>query len=169
MSDDVLAYPLDHTSSLERPRALDTILYGGLAAGALDITYALIFSGLRGVSPSRVLQFIASGLLGRAAFGGGPATALLGLLLHFLIAFILAGIYYGASLYLPALVRRAVVCGLVYGVAVYFVMNYVVLPLSATPKLNQFPLASFVGGLLIHAFGVGLPIALFARRSARAS
>lgn len=167
MSDNAIAYLVAGTASPARPRAVNTILYGGLVAGVLDITYALIASGVRGVSPTQVLQFVASGLLGRAAFAGGRAPAALGLLLHFLIAFIIAAIYYGASLRLPTLLRRPLLWGPLFGVAAYFVMNYVVVPLSATPKPSSpFSLASFVSGLLVHAFLVGLPIALFARRSA---
>jgi hypothetical protein len=151
-----------------RPRAFQTILYGGLIVGVLDALDATIFSWLRGVSPTRVWQFVASGLLGRASFSEGTKTALLGLLFHFLIAFILAAIYYGASLYFPALVRRAVLWGLLYGVAVYFVMNYVVLPRSAAPPL-RFSLASFLNGLIGHALLVGLPIALVARHSQKSN
>ncbi len=142
-------------------------MYGGLAVGVLDALDAIIFFGLQGVSSVRIFQHIASGLLGRASFNGGSATVLLGLLLHFLIAFVLATIYYGASLRFPALIRRAVMCGLLYGVTVYFVMNYLVLPLSAAPKVSDSP-AIFLNGVLGHALLVGLPIALFARRSAKA-
>lgn len=152
--------------TLRRPRAFESILYGGLVIGVLDALDASIFNAVRGVSPVRVWQFVASGLIGRASFGGGLKTAALGLLLHFLIAFVLAGVYYGASLYLPMLLRRAVSWGLVYGVAVYFVMNYVVLPLSAAPPLS-FSVASFINGVVGHALLVGLPIALIVRRAAR--
>jgi uncharacterized membrane protein YagU involved in acid resistance len=151
-----------------RPRAFQTIIYGGLIVGVLDALDAMIFSGLRGVSPSRVWQYVASGLLGRASFSGGMKTAVLGLLIHFLIAFILAAIYYGASLYFPMLLRRVVLWGLVYGAAVYFVMRYVVTPLSAAPPLS-FSVASFLNGLIGHALLVGLPIALVARWSQKSS
>lgn len=147
-----------------RPRAFQTIIYGGLIVGVLDALDAMGFSGLHGVSPSRVWQFVASGLLGRAAFNGGMKTVALGLLIHFLVAFILAAIYYGASLYLPVLVRRAVLCGLLYGAAVYFVMRYIVTPLSAAPPLS-FSVASLLNGLVGHALLVGLPVALVARHS----
>jgi hypothetical protein len=90
------------------PRALEVILYGGLVVGVLDGLYAVVFNGLRGVSPIRVFQFITSGLVGRSAFSGGVTTFLFGILLHFLIAFTVAGIYCGASLLLPMLIRQAV-------------------------------------------------------------
>lgn len=152
-----------------RPRAFETIVYGGLVVGVLDITDAIVFWWVRnGVSPTRILQSVASGLLGDAAREGGWATALLGLLLHFLIAFAVAAVYYGASQRLPQLVRRAVLSGLAYGVAVYFVMTYVVLPLSAFPqRASSFALAPFLNGIIGHALFVGLPVALIARRSAR--
>lgn len=113
-----------------------------------------------------MLQSVASGLLGRSAYAGGLPTAALGLGLHFFIAFVAAAVYFGASVKWPLLVRRAAPCGLVHGIAVFFFMRHVVLPLSAfQPGPFSWPL--FVNGLLIHAFGVGLPIALVARRSAR--
>ncbi|HKP72144.1 MAG TPA: hypothetical protein VJT82_04345 [Pyrinomonadaceae bacterium] len=166
MSDSIPTNSVDNASRPTRPRALQTILYGGLVVGVLDFFDATIFSGLRGVSAARVWQFVASGLLGRASFDGGMKTVIVGVALHFLIAFVLAAIYYGASLRFPALLRRAVLWGLVYGLAVYFVMRYVVTPLSAAPPLS-FSVASFLNGTIGHALLVGLPIALVARRSRR--
>ena len=100
---------------------LRATLCGGLTAGALDIADALIFHGARGVAPWRVLQAIASGLLGREAFSGGAWTATLGLGLHFLIATSAAALYALASLHLPVLVRRPWLCGSAYGLVVYAV------------------------------------------------
>jgi hypothetical protein len=147
-------------------RARDAILWGGFSAGVLDIVDAFVMSAMAGVMPNRVLQAIASGLLGREAFQGGLATAALGLVLHFVIAFGAATTYYAASLKLPVLTRRWVICGLAFGLAVFFFMQHVVLPLSAfriSPNRSLFP----VNGLLIHALGVGLPIAFFTWRSTR--
>jgi hypothetical protein len=143
------------------------LLYGTLAVGVLDLLDALVFFGLRGAQPVRVLQAIASGLLGRAAFGGGAAAALLGVILHFFIAFCVVAVYLAASRRIPALARHAFVFGPLYGLAVYAVMNGVVLPLSATtPVSGPRPLPVLVNGLLIHALGVGLPAALAARAAA---
>jgi hypothetical protein len=79
------------------------LLVGGLTVGVLDGLDALIFFGLRGVAPARVFQGIASGLLGRSAFAGGMATALLGILLHFFIAFAVVTLYHVAARRLPGL------------------------------------------------------------------
>jgi hypothetical protein len=122
-----------------------------------------VFFGIRnGAAPLRILQSIARGLLGPAAFEGGLATAALGLFLHFFIAFVVVIVYYLASTKLQLLMRRPVLCGMLYGVMVYAFMNLVVLPLSAAGR-PTFVTGVVVNGLLIHMFGVGVPSALFAR------
>ncbi len=169
MSDVTYTHSVADADSLARPRALDTILYGGLVVGILDGLFALIFYGMiLGVPRLRIFQSVASGLLGRAAFEGGLKTFLLGVLLHFIVATCIAAVYYAASLKLPILIRRAVVCGLIYGLIAYLVMNYVVIPLSAI-GLRPFSLRVFLPAFIAHAFLVGLPVALLARRSAKAN
>jgi len=138
------------------------VAYGALTVGVLDGLDAVIFFGLRGASPQRIFQAIASGLLGRASFQGGVATALVGVVLHFTIALAIVPVYTLASRRLPALVRQPLVWGPVYGVAVYLTMNLVVVPLSAAAHGPR-SLAVVINGVLIHIFGVGLPSALFAR------
>ena len=83
------------------------------------------------MAPSRILQSIAAGLLGRASFQGGAATAALGLVLHFFIAFGIVGTYFVVARAVPALTRRPFLTGPLYGLVAYGVMNYVVVPLSA--------------------------------------
>ncbi len=139
------------------------LLFGTLTVGVLDILDALIFFGLRGVAPVRILQSIASGLLGREAYQGGLPTAALGMLLHFFIAFVVVAVYYLAGRRLSFLASRPWLFGPLYGLLVYAVMNLVVLPLSAAVTGPPPAGAVLVNGLLIHAFGVGLPSALFAR------
>lgn len=156
-------------NAVGQPRARDTILYGGLTAGVLDITDAVVTSLLVGSSPVRMLQYIASGVLGPRSYEGGAATAALGLLLHFTIAIGAATVFFLASRRLPFLIRRPVISGLIFGLCVFFVMNLVVKPLAGLPGLwVQVPAWHLlVNQLAIHMFGVGLPIALFASRSAR--
>lgn len=140
------------------------LVLGTVTVGTLDILDAFIFNGFRGVSPGRILQFIASGLLGREAFAGGAATAALGLLLHFFIAFVVVAIYLLASQRLPILARRPFALGPLYGVLVHLIMHYGVVPLSAVTRApGPMPLASVINQLLIHALGIGLVTALFAR------
>ena len=157
------------TAARSRARArwfAHAIVTGGVAAGLLDILAAFAYRGAYGVSPTRVLQGIASGLLGPAAFQGGPATAALGLLLHFVIALGAAVVYYIASRAFPVLARRPVPCGLAYGVAVHAFMNLVVLPMSRV-NFRTPPLQFHLVMIAIHMVCVGLPIALAVRRSVR--
>jgi len=140
------------------------VLIGGLVVGGLDLLDAIVFFGLRnGVPPVRIFQSIAAGVQGRAAFSGGVPSAALGILLHFFIALVIVGVYLVASRSLPVLIRHWIVCGILYGIAAYFFMNYVVIPLSATAR-GAFAWPVFVNGLAIHMFGVGLPAAWFATR-----
>jgi len=150
---------------MRRHPAVFAILVGGLIAGAIDITYALGFSAWRGVPPTRLLQSVASGLLGSPAFQGGTATAALGLLLHFLLMLIIAAIFYFASTRLRSLVARPVLWGALYGFVVYWVMNLVVLPLSAFPSAVKFVPIAVITSLIVHAFGIGVPIALASRKA----
>jgi hypothetical protein len=85
-----------------------------------------------------------------------------GFLLHYFNAFLIVSIFYAISRMIPFLRRQPIVSGIVYGISVYFVMNYVVIPLSATTR-GAFVAPVFVNGILIHALGVGLPSAWFAR------
>jgi hypothetical protein len=143
------------------------ILVGGLTAGVLDISAAVAQNALRGVPPARILQSVAAGLLGRAAYAGGASTALLGLALHFGIACTAAAVYYAASRRMPFLLRRAVLAGMLYGIAVFFVMNRIVLPLSRFPGGQAgFNLATALPQIAIHMVCVGLPIALAVRHYA---
>src|SRR5687767_3773239 len=107
------------------------VLYGTLAVGILDLLDAFVFFGLRGAAPLRILQSIAAGLLGRAAFAGGWRTALVGGVLHFFIAFVIVVVFLLASRRLRILTRHPVAAGLIYGAAVYLVMTFVVVPASA--------------------------------------
>jgi uncharacterized membrane protein YagU involved in acid resistance len=150
----------------KNPNALLALLWAGFACGVLDLTAALVVYGFFGLKPMRLLQGIASGLLGAKAFSGGLATAMLGVLCHFLIAFGAAAVYLMASRVLGFLVEHAVVSGILYGVAVYFFMNRIVLPLSAAAK-RPFSLQMMLVGVVIHIFCVGLPIALSVRRFSR--
>lgn len=139
------------------------LVWGGIFCGVGDLLFAFVLYGLKGATPLGIMQSIAGGLLGRAAAqSGGLPTALLGVVLHFIISFGASAVYSFASLRFHTLTKHAVTCGLLYGVLVFFFMNMVVLPLSAyharafPPPLTPIP-------ILGHMFIVGLPIALAAR------
>lgn len=142
------------------------IAVGGIAAGVLDIVYAFTVYGLRGVGPLTILQSIASGLLGREAFRGGEATAALGAALHFGMTTAMAAVFVMVSLAWPGLRARAVQWGMIYGGAIFLVMNYVVVPLSRANGTGP-PPELYAAGFVVHVLLVGLPIALIARRYLR--
>jgi hypothetical protein len=137
------------------------IAAGGLIAGTLDLTQAFILFG------RRVPLVVAGGLLGRQALHGGAATYVLGVLLHFFIAFSVTAIYYAASRRLVFLKEHPLVCGLFYGIAVELVMGYIVLPLSALQDRGPYELHDVLQGLIVHMVLVGLPISFSVRRFAK--
>jgi len=142
------------------------VIAGGLLAGALDITYACLFWAIKAdLPPTRIFQSVAAGLLGKASFEGGAATAALGLSLHFFIACTMALTYYFVSRRWTVLVRRPVPLGIAYGLLLYVVMNFVVVPLSAASAGSRDP-TWIALTVAVHAFLIGLPIALFASRAA---
>lgn len=149
------------------PRAADVILGGGLAAGALDIVNAMVFWSLyAGTKPVQILQSIAAGIQGKAAFEGGAASAALGLGLHFFIMCCMAAVYWLACRRWPWMLARPVAAGVAYGLATWAAMNYAVVPLSRASPPPFIP-AWFVDSLLAHILLVGLLFAFLARRSAR--
>ncbi|HSD33386.1 MAG TPA: hypothetical protein VLB49_15815 [Gemmatimonadales bacterium] len=151
--------------ALPRSRSLTLVLAGGIVAGGLDIVYAIVFWAVkRGVPAQRILQSVAAGLLGPASFQGGTPTAALGLALQFFIAITMAVTYYLVARRWPLLVQRPVWCGLGYGLMLYGVMNYVVVPLSAAGSGSRDPVWVILS-ILVHMVLIGLPIALFTRRA----
>jgi hypothetical protein len=147
--------------------AVRTIAITGLIVGAMDITAASIQAVSRGATVTRLLQFVASGLIGQQAFQGGVAIAALGLALHFVIAFSLVAVFYVASRRIAFLRRQAAISGLIYGLIVFAIMNLIVLPLSAAKPRHS--LTADLIQIGIHMFVIGLPTALLIRRFSAAN
>jgi hypothetical protein len=140
------------------------VAVAGLLAGLFDIVFAFVFYGSQGAGPELILRFIASGILGRSAFAGGYAPVALGALLHFFIALCAAALYWSVSRRYPLLVRRPLACGALFGIMVYSVMHFIVLPLSRIgfrlPSLHD-----AIGELFSHIVLFGMVIALGAARA----
>lgn len=147
-------------------RAAGWVVLGGAVGATFDIVYAIGFTSWRGIPPERLLQTVASGLLGKAAYDGGWPTAWLGLGLHYAIVIVAAALFYAVARRWAWLREEPITAGLAYGVAIYGFMNFVVLPLSAYPYPLRFPLLATATGLLAH-MAVGLSIALITRRAHR--
>jgi hypothetical protein len=133
-------------------------------AGALDIGDAIVTTLLHGHSVEKMLQGIASGLLGKAAGHGGLGSAAFGLGLHFAIMLAMVAAFVLAATRLPTLTRRPVVWGLLYGIGLYLVMNMIVLPLRFHPPAQPFDAIAFANQIFANTCLVGLPIALITAR-----
>jgi hypothetical protein len=167
--------------------ATRAILFGGAAAGVLDIGYAFVVYGplSYGLTPVQVLQSVAAGWIGRdASRAGGLTTAALGLATHFMIAAIMAAVFVAAATRIKVLTAEPIVAGLLYGLMLYVAMNHVVVPLSAAHASGHFATSlaeaaerlqtalsalrpkdpwQLAGTIFTHTVFVGVPIALAAR------
>jgi hypothetical protein len=146
-----------------------TVFIGGTIGAALDLAFALAFAAFNGLPPAGLLRLIASGLLGKPALAGGPATAALGLALHVLMSYAWAALFAigfpAAVRRTPVLARRCIPAGCAFGVIVFLSMRLIVKPLSAFPfPVNWKPLSSALD-LLSHMFLFGVPIAMAAARA----
>ena len=144
------------------------IVWGGLIAGAMDITAAFVETAVSGRSPVWVLQSVASGILGANSYKGGFGSALLGLLIHFFIAFVWCSLYFFASRSLNFLRTQPIISGLMYGVVVYLFMYGIVMRLTFHRNFLT-PASGVIIAVLTHIFCVGLPISLAVWRFSKSS
>jgi hypothetical protein len=144
-----------------RPRLVFPVLVGGTIAGTFDLICAFLTYGIG------VPKGIAGGLLGRGAINGGAGVYILGVFLHFFIAFSAALVYNLAGRRLEFMHPHFILCGLLFGMAFYLVMILVVLPLSALHSVAPRAIHDLIQGLLVHMILIGLPIAWAARRFSR--
>jgi len=131
-------------------RTASTIVVAGLVAGTIDIGAACAINSL---DPVVILHAIASGLIGKPAFTGGMPSAALGLALQWAMSMLIAAIYLGVTAAHPARRRRWVTTGILAGIVIFAVMNYLVVPLSAAPFRPRLTvhglLTAFTAGKLI--------------------
>jgi hypothetical protein len=143
-------------------RYAQQVLYGGLIAGTLDIGAACLLNG-RG--PKIILQAVASGVLGKASFRMGMPAAALGLVLQWAMSMLIAAQFVAGWSSLSIVRRNWVASGAAYGVVIFFVMNFAVVPLSAAGFTIKFSAATFIENMLAMIL-FGLIIAFFGRDSA---
>ncbi len=139
---------------------LSAIFLGGIIAATIDIGAASLISSR---NPAFIMQAIAGGLLGKASFNGGIGTVILGAVLQEVMGVLIAAIYVMFGKSITGLLRRWTLSGLAYGVVIFFVMNYGVLPLSAwksAPHFTSLKFAENMAAMLLF----GLIVAFFARR-----
>lgn len=139
-----------------------TIAWATLVAGTLDILSAFVFAG----AVVSVLRTVASGPFGNA-IAEGPAGAALGLLTHFAIMAVMVMAYVLAARRLPALNRYWPLAGLLYGLALWLVMYWIVLPLRWSSYQTPHEALAIAKQLFSHCILVGLPIAWITRQRVR--
>jgi len=144
---------------------------GGIITGLLHIvTQVGVVYGLLLKNPFIVsLQYVASGAMGDAAYAGGLTTALLGLILEFVITIIIAGIFIFSAGRITLLQKNVIVGSLLYGFGVFIVMNFIVRPLSAARALPAPPMWLLIEIVLEHILLIGLPLGILVRRNANAN
>jgi uncharacterized membrane protein YagU involved in acid resistance len=140
--------------------SIRTAVYAGLLAGTIDIGAA---SAINAAAPDRVLRAVASGLIGRAAAHGGPWVPILGMVLQWAMSIVIAAVFLAAAAKAPILLRRWIAAGIAYGVIIFFVMNYVVVPLSAAAFKVHFSPLSFAENMAAMLL-FGLIVAYVGRR-----
>jgi len=148
---------------------IGAVVGAGLLAGLLDMVWVCTLWSSLGVTPKRIFQAVASGWVGNdAAVAGGWTTAALGAASHFGITVAMAYAYYLVATRVPALVRRPVLYGALYGIVMWFVMIHVVIPLSAAPADQSAPWAWVLwANIAAHMFLVGVPCAFGAKWALR--
>ena len=151
------------TDHSRKPFAV-AVLTTGLIAGTLDILAAMTSAYIqRGMSPERLLQYVASGLFGTDAFNGGATMALTGLVMHFMIAISWTLLFYLLYPWLSILRKNKILAGIVYGAFVWVMMNRVILPFTAIPKAPFNPVSALIG-MVILMLMIGMPNAFFAAK-----
>ena len=156
------------TTAVRPPRASLPLVVvgGGLLVAVFDAVFACTWWAIAaGVGPMRILQSIGAGLLGEASFAGGWRSVAIGAAAHGFIAICMVGAYVFAAARLPVLVRQPLRWGAAYGLFLYALMNFVVVPLSAAPR-NDLPVAWVAASVVVHVL-IGIACALLARRAFR--
>ena len=151
---------------------MSRFLLAGAVVAVLDISFAETYWVIIRAATTypRVLQTIASGLLGKSAYLGGADTVMLGAILHVAVAYGWTAVFLLAARRSRAFGRvlasryGAVKTGFPFGVMVWLVMDLVVTPLSHA-KPTPVGSAWFLVSLLWHPIGVGLPMAVVLRRN----
>ena len=157
------------TSLATRNSLLRLSVIGGIITGLLHflVQIGIVFGLILKTPIISSLQYVASGAMGDAAFTGGLATALLGLVLDFIMTTIMAGVFILSVDRIPLLRRHVIPGSILYGFGVFIVMNLIVLPLSAAPALPAPPLWLLIELVLQHILLIGLPLGILVRRNTR--
>jgi hypothetical protein len=146
-------------------KVLSAILFIGFIVGTLDAIAASLYSyGFTGSTPDKVFRYVASGFFGLKALSGGLAFAAWGLVFHFIIATSWSGLFYLVYPKVRFFGSAKYYSGIVYGVFIWLMMNFVVIPMSNVQVSFHFT-ARTVVMIMIHMFVIGIPISLLTSNS----
>jgi len=136
-----------------------------LVCGTLDIVYAALLSVALGGTARGMLLLVASGPFGNGVADWGVAGAIAGLLVHYGIMAVMVLVFGLLVQRSPLGTMSPWLSGLLYGLALYLVMYWIVLPLRF-PAIHPVtdPVKIF-RALFPHIVLVGWPMAFIARRT----
>ncbi|GAA5074278.1 hypothetical protein [Lysobacter panacisoli] len=142
------------------------VMLGGLLVAIGDIVFATtLWFSWDAAGLQRVFQTIAVGVLGQASYDGGTGSAVLGAVLHVFMAIMFVVIYTVVARRRPALLLHPVTLGMAYGVVLYVVMNFVVMPLSRVGRSPSFAHPDWISYSVLAHMLFGVVCVLFARRA----
>jgi len=144
-------------------------LTAGLIAGTLDITAACIQAYIKtSTTPSQVLRYVASGAVDPKTFSNDTMLAVVGLIVHFIIAISFTFFFFFLAKQIPSLVKYSIPIGILYGVFVWGMMRFIILPyisrLNPKPIVGQEAIknAAIAAGIIVIC--IGIPVVLLARK-----
>lgn len=98
-------------------------------------------------------------------FLGGAGTPALGFVIHLVIAWLIAAAFYLTVANLALLRSNLPLGGLLYGIVLFFVMTFVVLPPGTAPSPDSTQPLFIVEGVLSTVIFIGMPLAMLSRKN----
>jgi hypothetical protein len=160
---------MNNVTSLEKNSSLPlkTIAWAGLLVGSLDILTAILhFRNATGKDPVLIFKYIASAVFGKSGYDNGWLMPLLGLIFHFIIAYIFTFILFLIYPKMKLYKYNAVLTGIAYGIFIWIVMNVIVVPSSKIGKFN-FKLWNVLLQASILIVMIGIPLSFICKRNYR--
>ena len=145
---------------------MKAIIRAWLIVGTLDIIAAFLQYYLKTKnSPVIVLQYIASGVFGDDAYTGGLQMTIWGLLFHYVIALAFTALFFRLFRALPFIRRMGVLSGILYGIFMWSVTQFIVIPLSNIPGVAPLKATSVATAVAILIICIGIPLYYLARNA----
>ncbi|MGC4128850.1 MAG: hypothetical protein QM564_04665 [Bergeyella sp.] len=135
-----------------------------LIAGALDILAAFVQAYIsKGLMPKVILQFIASGIFGEAAYSGDFGYILFGLLVHFFIAFAITSVFFFIYPKISFFQKNILFNALLIAVSAWFITQRIVIPMSRIGT-SDFDWGKAILAIAILFFCIGIPVSYFTKK-----